>query len=201
MEPAFSLRLIDQHWLGPEGERLDLTSHGNIELVVNGEDISGCQHPDSNLGINQSAVALLQTVFADHTPQPPDKHITEPLFYHGCWIGGTCPNRVIDFRVRHSGANVLLDQFYVTGHAVDDPKKHYGDCVSLPNLEYARQLLEFGKQSYSFLPRNREGEDWEVDMYKSWRNELAALNKMAETYLRRGKATDAMHRRAAEFHP
>ena len=115
---AFRLKLMNQHWidgsLNPAGEPFDLTSHGNILLEINGEDITCCQYPDSELGINQSAVTLLQTVFTDHIPQYANNRIHKPIFFHGCSIFVTCPKRILDFRVRHDNEGmVVLDHLYV----------------------------------------------------------------------------------------
>jgi hypothetical protein len=179
MEKEFNLKLINQHWLGNSIEQhYDLTSHGNILLEISGQDISGCQYSDSDLGINQSAVALLNSVLNDHIPEYADNRISEPIFYHGCSIMSTCPNRIIDFRVRHNKEGIVtLDCFYVTGNDLPEPKKYYDLKVTLPNVEYAKQVLEFAEQALKFLPKDKKGDKWEVDLYKSNRKELANLIK------------------------
>ena len=86
------LKLLNHYWIqgstDPSGEPLDVTSHGNVLLEVNGEDISGCDLPDNDLGINQSSVALLQSVFINHIPREDEYHgfYRSPLFFHGCSI-------------------------------------------------------------------------------------------------------------------
>jgi hypothetical protein len=186
----FHLELLNQHWIGgstdPDGEPFDVTSEGNILLEINGEDISGCALKDHWLGINQSAVALLESIFLNHFPDEENFVVPPPLFPHGCWILGTCPNRVIDFRVRHiPGGVVILDHFIVTGSGMDDRKKHYEKIVSIPNIEYARQLLAFAEKAFMFLNPDR-GEDYEAEAYTTLRKEHEKLMDITRTYLTEG---------------
>jgi hypothetical protein len=192
----FHLKLLNQHWIqgstDPDGEPSDVTSHGDILLEINGEDISGCELPDNELGINQSAVALLQSVFINH-----DLNDNQPIFYHGCWILGTCPNRIIDFRVIHTNQNeVKLDHFIVTG--IGNSMKHYQKNCTIPNLDYARQILEFSEESFEFLKPER-GEDDEAPAYSSLRREQEALINLVKEYLFIGEISASMRNRTEFF--
>ena len=163
----FHLELLNQHWINgstdPVGEPADVTSEGNILLEINGEDISGCALKDNELGINQSAVALLKSIFLNHFPDEDWFRDPPPLFPHGCYILGTCTNRVVDFRVRHiPGDKVALDHFIVTG--IGDWKRYYGETVVIPNIEYARQILAFAEKSFTFLKPGR-GKDYEASAH------------------------------------
>ena len=195
---SFELKLAQQHW-AYEDDSYDLTSHGRVILKINGHDIAG----EGDLGINQSAVALLQTVFIDHNPIVGNGFAVKPLFFHGCCEYCTCPNRMIDFGVTHiPDQSVLLNCFYVSGHEIDDPKKHYGASVTITNKEYAKQILEFAEGALNFLPKDKkagEGDEWQVDIYHAWRNELKDLINMTRIYLRKGNVSSKMHKRAGEF--
>jgi len=83
----FQIKLLDQYWImgsrDPDGDPKDLTSHGKIVFLINGQDFSGYYNPDTDYGLNQSAIRLLQTIFLDNVPS--DKRVN-PIFYHGCSI-------------------------------------------------------------------------------------------------------------------
>jgi hypothetical protein len=193
---AFDLKLLNQPWFEGQTDSnampWDTTSHENIRLVINGEDISGCELPDNELGINQSAVALLQSVFTDH-----ELDENYPMFFHGCWILGTCPNRIIDFRVIHGKNDVTLDHFIITG--IDDSKKHYEKRAVIANKEYANQILDFAREAFKILTPKRGDLDYEADAYISLKKEHEELISMVVEYLNIGTITDKMKNRARSF--
>jgi hypothetical protein len=193
---VFELKLLNQHWFenrdDPNSMQWDTTTHGNIRLAVNGEDISGCDLPDNELGINQSSVALLRSVLIDHELDEND-----PLFYHGCWILGTCPNRIIDFRVTHDLDDVNLDHFVVSG--VNDPKKHFEKRIVISNREYAEQILEFAREAFKILSPKRGDLDYEAAAYISLKKEHKILILMVEEFVRTGIITNKMTKRAESF--
>lgn len=196
----FRLKLLNQHWIqgstDPNGEPDDVTSHGNILLEINGEDISGCKLLDNELGINQSAVALLQSVFIDHKLD--EGHIKHnPMFFHGCSIFGSCPNRIIDFRVRHIKNEVTLDHFIVTGTDLDSTE-HYEKKVTIPNYEYAQQILAFGEESFRFLLPGR-GDDYETSAYSNFREEHEILVNLVKDYLKNGRISASTRRKVKSF--
>ena len=192
----FDLKLLNQHWFEGQADSnpvpWDTTSHGNIRLVINGEDISGCEFPDNELGINQSAVALLQSVFIDH-----ELNELSPLFFHGCWILGTCPNRIIDFRIKHNNNDVTLDQFIVTG--IENSRKHYEKRVVIANKEYANQILDFAREAFKILTPTRGDLDYEAKAYISLKTEHEKLISMVNNYLNKGTITDKMRDRVKSF--
>jgi hypothetical protein len=217
----FQLKLLSHHWIqgstDPYGEPGDVTSHGNVSLVINGEDISGCQYADSELGINQSSVALLQSVITDHEFE---ESLNSPIFYHGCTLLGTCPNRVIDYRVRHiAEEKVILDHFIVTGHAIADSKTHFEEVLTIPNIEYASQVLTFAEEALKFLPKKRrfnkvpmyvedgsielkptpDLDKWEFKLYEALRSEHEDLITIVKKYLKEGRISDRMRKRASDF--
>ncbi|NIP23129.1 MAG: hypothetical protein GWN67_05695 [Phycisphaerae bacterium] len=206
MNIPFELKLIDQYWLpvsesssrDPNGCPEDTTSHGKIELCINGQDISGCDNQDTDYGINQSAVKLLQTVFIDH-----DLDKTSPLFFHGCSILGTCPNCIIDFKVNHiSDDKVVLDHFYVSGSQKGgDSMSFYDKSVCLSNIEYAKAILSFARKALEFLPIDKKspGLEHEVEYYKQLRIEHKELISLVEKYLQECSISQAMKERAASF--
>ncbi|MCH9651925.1 MAG: hypothetical protein K0U98_27095 [Deltaproteobacteria bacterium] len=189
MNPSlFRLRLVRQYWSSgstdPRADREDATSHGKVELLVHGEDLSGCDDPDTDYGINQSSVRLLQTLFGDHSPtlyRPSSPHRSfDPVFYHGCTLFGTCPNCVLDYRVRHRPEGlVCLDSFHVSGGlSPADPDRFADRSVEVPLLQYANEVIPFAEQALSFLPVSR-GADFEREMFDSLRKEHDFLLSMA----------------------
>jgi len=192
---AFDLQLLDQYWFHgsrvPSGDPFDVTSHGKIRLLIDGEDIAGCEDPDSDYGINQSAVRLLQTIFIDNIP---DAGRDNPVFYHGCSIVCTCPNCIIDFRVRHdSDGSVELDHFYVTGGPSGANAARFEDkYIRIANLDYARPVVRFAKRALKFLPENKIGADHEISAYKFLKEQHAHLIDLAEDYLQTGRISEGM---------
>ena len=184
--PQFRLRLLDQYWItgsrDPDGDLEDPTSHGKIQLLVHGEDISGCDDVDTDYGINQSAVRLLQTLFADHIPsewEPSGPF--NPIFYHGCAILGTCPNCVIDYRIRHLPEGlVALDRFLVSGGPRgSDPRRFVSRSVQMRLADYAREVFTFAEEALPFVAGPR-GLDYEKPMFEELRKEHEFLLFMSQ---------------------
>jgi hypothetical protein len=188
---SFELKLLSQYWINGStqlyGEIDDTTSHGDISLKINGVEISGCDQAESDLGINQSAVSLLKSIFNDHQP---DEH--GPIFYHGCSIITTCPNRIIDFAVVHTDNHVKLDRFKVSGIDFDQSMKKYIDEISItiPTVTYAAQILPFAEQSLDFLSAPNRGinaydstYNWEASVFAQLRMEHQDLLDRLRKYL------------------
>lgn len=201
----FSLKLLDQYWWNGsrdrEAEPEDATSHGKVALVVGGVDLACCDSPDTQYGINQSAVRLLQTAFADHEPRP--FQVGEPynpVFYHGCSILGTCPNCVIDFRIQHTAdGQVTLDRFHVSGGAEPrDPDRYTGRSVTMSATEYACQVRVFAAAALAFLPPVK-GLEHERSYYRALLAEHAFLLRLLDRCLRDGEKSSKYRERAAAF--
>ena len=201
----FRIELLDQYWIlgsrDPDGDPEDLTSHGKIALIINGQDISGCDHLDTDYGLNQSAVRLLQSIFLDQSSSV--EHMN-PIFYHGCSIICTCPNCVIDFRVQHLDQRVVLDQFFVSGGSESEPADRYKDIeVQLNNVQYAKTIADFSREVLDFLSPNKSISKsdsldetayllWELKNYYLLRSELGTLLIFAKEYISTGILTDRM---------
>jgi hypothetical protein len=199
---TFDIFISDQYWIDgsrePEGCPEDTTSHGKIKLVINGTDISGCENEDTDYGLNQSAVRLLQTIFVNNASQ----NFNNPIFYHGCSVLVTCPNCIINFRVRHKkDGRVSLDRFYVTGGADHlDPKRYHKKKIVISKLEYAQKIVQFSEEALSFLPQTKQGEPYyEIDAYKKLRGELKDLIDLAKGYLQTKVVSSDMKRRVLGF--
>lgn len=199
---AFDITITDQYWIDgsrePEDCPDDTTSHGKIQLVINDIDISGCDDEDTDYGLNQSAIRLLQTIFIDNS----SGNLDNPIFFHGCSVLTTCPNCIIDFRVRHKeNESVVLDRFYVTGgNHLLDPKRYYNLTTELSNLEYARKVMQFSKEAYAFLPKAKKGEPaYEINAYDNLRRELSDLIDLADEYITTKTVNSVMKRRVLGF--
>ena len=201
---TFTLRLLEQHWWNGsrdrEAEPEDATSHGTVALLVGGLDLANCASPDTDYGVNQSAVRLLQTAFGDHQPVLWQAgHSYNPIFFHGCSILGTCPNCVIDFRVRHdANRSVSFDQFYVSGGSDADPKRFHDTKAEVPLLAYAEQVREFAAASLAFLPPVK-GLEHEQPYYKALLAEHEFLLGLLDRCLRTGDDLRKYRHRATAF--
>jgi hypothetical protein len=201
---TITLKLLDQYWGGGshyrDAEPDDVTSHGKVELLVGDVDLAGCDSPETDYGINQSAVRLLQTTFADHQPVPwRSEESYNPVFFHGCSIFGTCPNCVIDFRVQHnSDGTVLFDQFYVSGGSASDPKRFHDISARVSLLDYAQEVREFAAASLAFLPPVK-GLEHERSYYRALLAEHEFLLSLLERSLQTGDDLSKYRDRASAF--
>lgn len=171
---GFSLRLADQCWPSgsrkPDSDLDDATSHGRIELWIAGVEVAVGNYPETDYGINQSAVRLLQTLFADHAVREWKDTLLayDPVIYCGCTILGTCPNGAIDYRVRHGAdGTAAIDQ--VVAH--NDPRRFAGLAVTVPLRDYARDVVVFAEQALAFLGDQPRGDDWEQPLYARLKQE------------------------------
>jgi len=143
----FALRLISQKWLRDDFSQRDLCSHGKLRLEIGGQVLAD---GSEDLGISETALALLRTLERDHTTSSP---VAERLVFHGC---GTmlmmgCPIGV-NWSVRHDGSAIQLDDVAVY------PTTNERDVIALPDVaitltlaEYRAQVLPFAEAARTFF--------------------------------------------------
>jgi hypothetical protein len=144
---AFSLKILNQHWLGTEPAQFDLCSHGQLELTIGGQVILDGRE---EYGLSESALALLRTLKQEHSPK---NHVAEKLIFHGCGyvLMQGCPIG-IDWTVQHEGDEIILKDV-VRWDTPDEhrPTRFVGLSVSLPLVEYRQVVLEFAQMVKQFF--------------------------------------------------
>ena len=170
MTDAFRIELLDQGWLVPSEAEFDLCSHGHLRLIVGGVEVVG---DSESYGISESALAMLRTLAADHTPQAP---LAPRMIFHGC---GTilmmgCPIGA-DFAVRHRAGLVTI------GNVVRYDTTNEDQAIEFPTLEVELSEADYRSQVVGFALRARElfvgaakrfSDDFDADQYRSFWTEF-----------------------------
>ena len=165
----FAIEIIEQHWLESteqEGISYDLCSHGSIRLMIGNQPIAP---EDNDYGISESALAMLRSVYADHTPEKP---LAERMVFHGCgaMLMMGCPIG-LDWSVRHEGDTVRI------GDVVRYDTTYESKAVRFPELsvllstsEYKRQVAQFATGAKEFFAGSTKkfDEDWEKQKYDAF---------------------------------
>jgi hypothetical protein len=152
-EPLLEIEIRAQGWLrdeGPDPDRVaatvDLCSHGAVRLTIGGHVISpGADHP-REYGVSESALALLRTLEADHSPAHP---VAERLIFHGCGalLMMGCPIG-IDWRVSHAAGRVQIGDVVRHDTVNEDEGVRFAEiAVELPEDQYRRQVIAFAKKA------------------------------------------------------
>lgn len=139
----FQITILEHSWLPGSTAEEDLCSHGRIGLFIGGQQITSGKE---DLGVSESALALLRTLHHDHSAAKP---VAQMLIFHGC---GTmlmmgCPIGV-DWDVRHVGDRVSLSKvvrFDGTGDA--DARRFPNLTVDLSETEYRDRVLAFAREA------------------------------------------------------
>ncbi|MTD29849.1 hypothetical protein [Planomicrobium sp. YIM 101495] len=175
----FVISIENQKWID-ENEEMDLSSHGEIHLAVDGTVITG-SGMDEEWGISESALALLRTVDHDYRCAPEDE---EGLILHGCGavLMMGCPIS-IHWTVQHMGDQVLLSDFVKT--TTTDPTSgsfYYPELqVILKANDYKRQIVQFAEQAKEFFAAAKEKriDDEDRSMYEEF---WAEYNRLLEEH-------------------
>ena len=165
----YAIEIIKQHWL--EGTKqddicYDLCSHGSIRLMIGNQPIAS---EGNDYGISESALAMLRSVYADHTREKP---LAERMVFHGC---GTmlmmgCPIG-LDWSVRHEGDTVRIDNIVCYDTTDESEAVRFPELsVSLSTSEYKCQVVQFATQAKEFFAGSTKkfAEDWEKQMYDAF---------------------------------
>ena len=184
----FEIEIKAQGWMGDYGPEpktevaaIDLCSHGAIRLTIGGEVITAGDEDAREYGISESALALLRTLEADHSPEQP---VAERLLFHGCgtFLMMGCPIGV-DWAVSHA-AEVVRITDVVRYDTVDEFEavRFYGLAVDVPEGEYRSQVVAFAqsaKQPFAGVTKNI-ADDYEQRMYDEFWQEYEARLARAE---------------------
>lgn len=143
----FSIRLLEQHWLGNEPDQFDLCSHGRMRITIGDKVIIDGRE---TLGVSETALALLRTTKADHSPQ---KHLAEKLVYHGCGyvLMKGCPIGA-DWTVLHESEEVILKDVYRWDFPDENLPTRFGALsVTMPLDEYKAVVFAFAREVKAFF--------------------------------------------------
>src|SRR5512143_1563398 len=134
----FALTILTQQWSLPDQSEGDLCSHGRLRLVVGGQVVA---NGEELYGLSPSALALLRTLDADHTPERP---VAQQLVFHGCGLllMYGCPLG-IDWSVVHRGQTVELSDVRRHDSTSGTPTYRYPRLVSASSREYSREVVAF----------------------------------------------------------
>ena len=143
----FAIQLLSQKWLREDLSKVDLCSHGRLRLEIGGQVLSD---GGDDIGISETALALLMTLERDHTAAAP---VAERLVFHGCGaiLMMGCPIGV-DWSVRHDGNLVHLDDVVVYPTTNErDAVAHPEAATTFPLTEYRGHVLPFAEAARAFF--------------------------------------------------
>ena len=166
MTDAFRIELLDQGWLSASEPDDDLCSHGHLRLTIGGIEVVG---GSESYGISESALAMLRTLAAEHTPQAP---VADRMIFHGC---GTllmmgCPIGA-DFSVRHRAGLVNVGNVVRYDTTNEDQAVRFADLdVAMPVSEYRSEVLGFAARARElFVGTNKRfGDDFDAQQYRDF---------------------------------
>ena len=170
MTDAFRIELLDQGWLLASEAEDDLCSHGHLRLTIGGVEVVG---EKESYGISESALAMLRTLAADHTPQAP---IADRMIFHGCgsMLMMGCPIGA-DYSVRHRAGLVIIGDVvrYDTTNermAVRFP----GLGVELPAADYRSEVLRFALNARGLFSGaiKHFADDFDAEQYETFWTEF-----------------------------
>jgi hypothetical protein len=142
MGDEFSLQILEQGWLVPDEPQHDPCSHGRLRVMIGGREVLG---GDQSCGISESALALLRTLDADHSPAHP---VAQRMIFHGCGniLMMGCPIG-LDFAVTHGGDVSLTDVVRYDTVNEDEAVHFPGLFVEIQFLDYRQEVLRFARQA------------------------------------------------------
>jgi hypothetical protein len=175
---GFEIEITKQGWIDPklglDDAPNDLCSHGDIRLEIGGQVIvSGEAEPGEVADwwtTSTSALALLRTLEADHSPDQP---VADRLILHcGMIEMMTCPIGV-DWSVEHLGGRVRLADI-VRYDTVDEAQaaRFPGLDAVVAEDEYRVQVVAFAEQAKQpFVGTEKTpSDDYKQQLYEEfWR--------------------------------
>ena len=169
----FALTILSQHWLVPDQSEGDLCSHGTIRLVVGGQIVVD---GEEDYGLSPTALALLRTLDANHTPETP---VAQQLVFHGCglMLMSGCPIG-LDWSVLHTHGVVVLSDIRRHDSTSSVPTVRLSLSVSVPLPHYRQQVLAFAtavQQFVSVSPEKRLSDPFDQEQYGAFWTEYSRL--------------------------
>ena len=169
---AFEIEITRQGWIDPELSDApnDLCSHGDIRLEIGGQVIVSGQE-DQWYTISTSALALLRTLEADHSPERPVTDNDNLILHCGMLMMLSCPIG-IEWSVTHVDDHVRLhDVIRRDSISENEDVRFPGLAVELRLVEYRQKIGAFAaKAKEPFLTGSRKspGDSYDEELYRAF---------------------------------
>ena len=149
MSPSlFEIGITRQGWIDPDESDMpvDLCSHGDIRLEIGGQVIVSGQE-EQRYTISTSALALLRTLEANHSPERPVTDNENLILHCGQVMMLSCPI-AIDWSVTHLDDHVRLDDVVRRDSTSEaEAIRFHGLTVDVPQDEYRQKIAAFATQA------------------------------------------------------
>ena len=179
----FRLEVLTQNWINnsEEAKNKDIHSHGQVFLKVKDTIISDIS--DGDWGLNETALALLKTVY--------NLQEEERIFYHGCdtiTLMMSCPI-TIDWKVKREGKFIILSNFQKNPDTGSNPIVYKNLSVKLEFIDYAKIVYNFAKKvnEFYFSVEKTFNPEGLREFYDSFVNEYRGLFDRLEKGLKSGE--------------
>jgi hypothetical protein len=185
---AFEIEITRQGWIDPDESDMpgDFCSHGDIRLEIGSQVIVSGQE-EHWYTISTSALALLRTLEADHSPERPVTDNDNLILHCGMLMMLSCPIG-IEWSVTHSDDHVRLYDVVRRDSIVEAEDVRFpGLAVELPLGEYRRKIAAFAaKAKEPFLTGSKKNPDdsYDEELYRAFWQEYDERLGRAETNLR-----------------
>lgn len=183
---AFEIDIVKQGWIDPDlsDAPFDLCSHGDIRLEIGGQvTVSG--EEEQWYTISTSALALLRTLEADHSPERPVTDDENLILHCGMLMMLSCPVG-IEWSVTHLDDHVRLHHVVRRDSISEtDDVRFPGLAVDLPLGEYRQKIAAFAaKAKEPFLTgAQKTGDSYDQELYRAFWQEYNERLARAETRL------------------
>jgi len=175
----FEIAITRQGWIdgGPDSERADLCSHGDIRLVIGGRVVARGTG-SREYTISTSALALLRTLESDHESGEP---IQQLILHCGMLLMTSCPIG-IDWSVRHTEGRVELSNLLLC-EEIGSVEEFPGLAASVTEDRYRREVIAFAKKAKELFANAEKifPDELERQLYDEfWREYDARLDRALE---------------------
>ena len=184
---AFEIEITRQGWIDPDLSEApgDLCSHGDIRLEIGGQVIVSGQE-EHWYTISTSALALLRTLEADHSPQRPVTDNDNLILHCGMLMMLSCPIG-IEWSVTHLDDQVRLhDVIRRDSTSETEDVRFPGLAVDLPLGEYRQKIAGFAakaKEPFLTGAQKAPGDSYDEELYRAFWQEYDERLERAETSL------------------
>ena len=169
---AFDIEIIRQGWIAPDLSDApgDLCSHGDIRLEIGGQVIVSGQE-EQWYTISTSALALLRTLEADHSPERPVTDNENLILHCGMLMMLSCPIG-IEWSVTHLGDQVRLHDV-VRRDSISETEdvRFPGLAVDLPLGEYRQKIAAFAanaKEPFLTGTKKTPSDSYDEELYRAF---------------------------------
>lgn len=179
MSGEFLIEIIEQGWLVPSHPESDPCSHGRLRVMIAGVEVLG---GGESYGVSESALALLRTLEADHSPALP---VAQRMIFHGCGniLMMGCPIG-LNFTVKHHRNTVTLSEIVRYDTVNEDEAIQFpGLAIGIESGEYRLNVLRFARQARTLFVgvEKRFSDDFDASQYREfWQEYEGILTRYGE---------------------